>query len=174
MSADIFRRFLVVAALMFWQGGFTFYAAVVVPVGQGVLGSAARQGLITRQVTNYLNLAGALALVPLGWEALLSKDRTKYRRLRLMSWLVMAAAALLLIWLHGFLDDLFDPEAMQISDRHLFRAGHRSYLWVSTLQWASAILYLILALRSWHVEDRLQESASASAQFERISEDPNV
>ena len=28
------RRFLVVAALMFWQGGFTFYSAVVVPLGQ--------------------------------------------------------------------------------------------------------------------------------------------
>jgi len=27
------RRFLTIAALMFWQGGFTFYAAVVVPIG---------------------------------------------------------------------------------------------------------------------------------------------
>ena len=32
----ILRRYLVVIALMFWQGGFTFYAAVVVPVGTAV------------------------------------------------------------------------------------------------------------------------------------------
>src|SRR5260370_16274673 len=63
------RRVLVLAALMFWQGGFTFYAAVVVPVGQDVLGSHLAQGFITRQVTNYLNLAGGLALGILGWES---------------------------------------------------------------------------------------------------------
>ena len=28
----ILRRFLVLAALMFWQGGFMFYGAVVVPI----------------------------------------------------------------------------------------------------------------------------------------------
>ena len=50
------RRFLVLAALMFWQGGFTFYAAVVIKVGQDVLGSHRRQGFVTRRVAQYLNL----------------------------------------------------------------------------------------------------------------------
>jgi hypothetical protein len=38
------RRFLVLAAVMFWQGGFTFYEAVVVPVGSEILGSHQDQG----------------------------------------------------------------------------------------------------------------------------------
>ena len=75
------RRLLVLAALMFWQGGFTFYAAVVVPVGKEVLGSHFNQGRITRRVTVYLNLAGAVALLPLAWDAAASADRAaRWRR----------------------------------------------------------------------------------------------
>ncbi len=63
----LLRRFLVLLALFFWQGGFTFYAAVVVPIGQHVFGHL-RQGFVTRQVTVYLNLAGAVALLILVWD----------------------------------------------------------------------------------------------------------
>ena len=76
----ILRRFLVLIALFFWQGGFTFYAAVVVPVGQQVLHSHLRQGFVTQQVTNYLNLTGAIALVPLAWEAAVPGDPSPRRR----------------------------------------------------------------------------------------------
>jgi len=58
----VLRRLVLVLALMFWQGGFTFYASVVVPVGSDFLGSHVDQGWITRSVTNYLNLSGAVAL----------------------------------------------------------------------------------------------------------------
>src|SRR5215468_6101686 len=74
------RRFLVLVALMFWQGGFTFYAAVVVPVGQNELGSHLQQGFITRQVTDYLNLSGAIALFLLGCDVAASRDRSTGRR----------------------------------------------------------------------------------------------
>ena len=64
----LIRRYLLLMSLMFWQGGFTFYSAVVVPIGSDLLGSGRDQGFITRSVTNYLNLAGvaALALSGLG------------------------------------------------------------------------------------------------------------
>jgi uncharacterized protein (TIGR03067 family) len=36
----VFRRWLVLVMLMFWQGGFMFYGAVVVPVGSNTQDSA--------------------------------------------------------------------------------------------------------------------------------------
>src|ERR1700746_354095 len=67
-AMTVVRRWLLLWALMFWQGGFTFYGGVVVPVGSAVLGSEREQGFITRKVTNYLNLAGAVALAIWGWD----------------------------------------------------------------------------------------------------------
>jgi hypothetical protein len=71
----VLRRVLVLGALLFWQGGFTFYGAVVVHVGQDVLGSHRMQGFVTRRVTNYLNLAGAVALPLLAWDTAASAAR---------------------------------------------------------------------------------------------------
>ena len=58
---QLLRRFLVVQALLFWQGGFLFYAAVVVPTGTDVLGSIG-QGRVTRHVTDWMNVIGAVAV----------------------------------------------------------------------------------------------------------------
>src|SRR5437660_1623910 len=79
-AAPLPRRFLVLAALMFWQGGFTFYAGVVVPVGREVLGSDRDQGFITRQVTEYLNLAGGIAVAVLAWDVMAAADPSRPRR----------------------------------------------------------------------------------------------
>ena len=71
------RRFLVLIAFAFWQGGFTFYAAVVVHVGLHV--DSAFQAIVTTSVTNYLNISGAVALVVLAWD-LLPVDPANWRR----------------------------------------------------------------------------------------------
>src|SRR5438876_4032563 len=103
------RRFLVLAALMFWQGGFTFYAAVVVPVGQAELGSHLQQGFITREVTNYLNLSGAAALMFLAWDVAASKEKSRtIRWTRWTAWLGMAAILVPLLCLHQHLEQLLD------------------------------------------------------------------
>lgn len=152
----LLRRFLVLAALMFWQGGFTFYAAVVVPIGQDVLGSHLDQGFITRRVTQYLNLATAVALLPLLWDTGASRDPAKgRRRLRWLCWLVMAATLAALAWLHPRMEALLDPDAHQVLYHKIFRTQHRWYLWISTVQWGVAILYAGLTLASWRAEDRL-------------------
>jgi hypothetical protein len=78
----ILRRFLTLVALIFWQGGFTFYAAVVVPIGQRVLGSHLEQGFITREVTWYMNIAGAVALAVLAGDLLASSRTQLLVRLR--------------------------------------------------------------------------------------------
>ncbi len=149
----LFRRFLVLAALMFWQGGFTFYAAVVVPVGQEELGSHLAQGFITRRVTNYLNLAGAVALVPLAWDVARAADPSvRRRRGRGLCWLGMTAALVALIWLHPHLDSLLDLDSQTLLDRARFRPMHRWYLWISTVQWALAVAYTALTVWAWKEE----------------------
>jgi hypothetical protein len=151
----LLRRFLVLIALMFWQGGFTFYAAVVVPIGQAVLQSHLEQGFITRQVTNYLNIAGAVALLCLAWDSMESKDPAAVRgRIRWVTWLVMVLSLAILVWLHGSLDELLDPETRSLLDRRPFRSLHRLYLWISTLQWGCAVVYSVLTLAAWRREDR--------------------
>ena len=150
------RRFLVVAALMFWQGGFTFYAAIVVPIGTAALGSALEQGRITRQVTESLNLSGAVALAIF---ALDTSATPSLRWSRWTTWLIMALALGVLFTLHARLDALFLPDDLKILDRPTFRLLHRTYLWVSTVQWAAAIGFAVLSLAAWRGQgEKLSES----------------
>jgi hypothetical protein len=153
MSTRIFARFLVVAALMFWQGGFTFYAAVVVPVGQSLLGHSG-QGLITQQVTVWLNISGAICLVLLLLDLVQGRDPSPWkRRLSWALWLGMAALLIGLFTLHPFMDRLLDTEVQSPGVRQTFRTLHRWYLWLSTIQWALAIGYILLMLQAWKSQD---------------------
>jgi hypothetical protein len=149
------QRFLVLIALMFWQGGFTFYASVVVPVGQEVLGSHLAQGFITQQVTKYLNLSGAVALLALALDLAAARETAWVRRLRWMLWLGMVAALVVLVGLHPRLDQLLVPSTQTILDYEAFIPMHRLYLWVSTVQWGCALGYAWLTLRAWREADRL-------------------
>jgi hypothetical protein len=151
----VVRRFLVLAALMFWQGGFTFYGAVVVHVGNEVLGSHLDQGLVTRSVTNYLNLAGVVALVLWGWDIAAARDPSVRRRwLRWALWTVLVLTLGLLAWLHPRLDALIDLDSPGIIDRPHFRKLHAWYLDISTVQWAGSLLLTALTLLTWRSEDR--------------------
>jgi len=149
------RRFLVFATLLFWQGGFTFYTAVVVPIGTEILDSAEEQGRITRRVTVDLNLAGLFAVAALGWDIATSTDPVQRRRLlRWLMWGCLAVTLGLLFWLHGRLDALLDVAEESILDRSRFRLLHRGYLWTSTLQWACGVASIWWTLRAWQAEDR--------------------
>jgi hypothetical protein len=150
----ILRRTLVMAVLMFWQGGFTFYGAVVVPIGADVLGSHREQGVITQRVTNYLNLAGAAVLPVLAWDMLASSDPARRRRqARWVLWGLLVATLAGLFWLHLRLDALLEGEQRQILEVETFRTRHQLYLLVSTAQWAAAMMGLALALWAWRAED---------------------
>jgi hypothetical protein len=192
----VIRRFLVIAALMFWQGGFTFYAAIVVPIGTEVLGSAAEQALITRRVTWQINMTGAVALAIFAWDTFATRHgrrlspsplagegwgggydvsatatphpnpppqggreqesrrrNTKCTLGRALAWLVMAAALVVLVVLRGHLDEMFIPDQLKVVDRPAFHFWHRTYLWVSTVQWAAAIVFTLLSLAAWRAQD---------------------
>jgi hypothetical protein len=164
------RRFLVLAALSFWQGGFTFYAGVVVPVGTDVLGSSLKQGFITRRVTRYLNLTGACALAVLAGDLALARDPSRRRRRgRLLLWAGMLACQAGLFGLHAYLESLLRPGRI-IADREAFRPAHRAYLWVSTFQWALAVLFLLGSMRAWSAEDALVAQESTEGRGEEGEE----
>jgi hypothetical protein len=150
----LFRRFLVLVTVIFWLGGFTFYASVVVPIGQQVLGSHFHQGLITRQVAPYLNLASGVVLVPLAWDIWSSADRQRWRRMcRWLAWGGIAGTLIILVWMYPRMNAQMDVENWGILDGRTFRSDHRWYLWISSVQWGFGIITLILMLLSWRAED---------------------
>lgn len=152
----VVRRWLLLWSLMFWQGGFTFYGGVVVPVGSAVLGSERDQGFITRKVTNYLNLAGAVVLAVWGWDLSATRGTSPGgRRLRWAIWAGLVLSLILLVWFHPRLDQLLDPENLMVLDRRRFRSLHERYLIVSTVQWVGCLLLTALTIRAWRHEDAI-------------------
>lgn len=152
----ILRRFAVVAALMFWMGGFTFYAAVVVPIGTEVTGSKEGQGAITRQVAPDINRSGVAALAIFAVDIALTRSLRRWRRVRWLAWLGMAVCLVALMAMYPHLDGLFHGEAAYLDDRAAFRPWHRAYLWTITVQWCFAILFALGTLAAWRCEDRLK------------------
>jgi hypothetical protein len=147
-------RFLVVQALMLWQGGFLFYAAVVVPTGTDVLGSAAAQGVITGHVTEVMNDIGLSALIVLAIDARLTLDSSDRRtELRWWCWAVAFLCQLLLYYFHQLLVAFMDPTRTRVVIHPPFRPVHRLYLWTITIQWMSCLLLVWFNLRAWRDED---------------------
>lgn len=143
------RRFLVVQAFAVWQGGFVFYSAVVVPVGTGVLGSAAVQGEITRPVTDWLNLLGGVWAAVFLWELLADADPSRpRRRLRWLGWAAAVGLLAALALMHLKLDSLFDEDGRR-TDVLAFRRWHIAYLWASTVHWLLGLLLAWLTVRAW-------------------------
>jgi len=164
----LFRRYLVVLAVMFWQGGFTFYSSVVVHVGQQVLGSHLAQGLVTQSVTNYLNLAGIVAIVLWGWDIFAARDPSFIRRsVRWALWVLLPVTLALLAWLHLRLDAFIDFETSTVTDPTRFHAIHSWYLHVSTVQWAASLLLIGATLMAWRADDRRPTGASAALESAR-------
>lgn len=153
----LFRRLLVLATFAFWQGGFTFYAAVVVPIGAEVLGGPAEQGRITRPVTWYMNLSGAVAL------AVFFADVAAVKSLRRTRAAVLLAECLLLlalVLLRAHLEGMIERDGVFPVDRSAFRPLHRTYLWISSVQWAFGVAFLVLTLAAWRGTDRVFGQAS--------------
>lgn len=146
----IFRRTFLFWLFAFWQGGFFFYASVVVKVGTD-LTSQFDQGLITRQVTFWLNLSGLIVLLAWIWDLLV--ERSACLKRRWVAWALMLIALAILAGLHPQLDGLIDDENYRLFDRRHFRLLHRIYLHVSTLQWLVSIAFTFWTLQSWRATD---------------------
>lgn len=149
-----FRRFLVLQALLVWQGGFLFYTAVVVPIGTRVLGGAAAQGSITTRVTDALNVVGVVGLAAVAWELNYGRDLSPRRTaVRWWCWGVALLCQGALFYLHVLMDAFMDPERTRVVIRPPFYAVHRMYLWASTVQWLALLPLAALTLAAWRAED---------------------
>jgi hypothetical protein len=103
-TMTLVRRWLLLWALMFWQGGFTIDGGVVVPVGS--------------KVTNDLELAGAVALAVRGWDLpAMRRMSLGGRRLRWAIWVGLVLSLILLVWLHPRLDRLLVQEDVIVLER---------------------------------------------------------
>jgi hypothetical protein len=129
-------RFLSRVALAFWFGGFTFYAAVVVPDLHENLGGM-ETGEISRRVAPFLYMAGAAAL-GLSWlEALTDRERRQGWRGRTRLALLAASSFLLiaLVLMHRSLGMTLDSGGKTSE----FRSFHEVYLTTWTVQWLAIL-----------------------------------
>ncbi len=142
------RRFLFIAAVGLWLGGFTFYGAFVIPVGTSVLGGHVRQGFVTQQVTDSLNSVGSVAICVIFWNAAaVWRARSGWVRFGLAATgALMALTQVQLLIMHPMLDRLLDPAARAIIDRHRFDALHRIYLIGASVQWAAGVAHVWCAV----------------------------
>ena len=131
-------RFAAICAFAFWQGGFVFYAGVVVPIGSDELGDTL-QGFITRRVTQGLNIAGVVALIILLADGLRNFQGLKTRGWFWAFWILMVLCQAWLIVQHPAMDRLLEPETVSILDRKRFRLQHQIYLWTSTVMWVASL-----------------------------------
>jgi hypothetical protein len=146
------RRFLVVLALMFWQGGFMFYGAVTVPVTRSVLEGRPEPSRITEQVTQWMNLAGTFALLATFmdcWASPLAR-----RRWRWLGWLLMALPHPIIIWMHREMSGQMAVAGFHKTDMSQFHYWHQAYLLLNTVQWLGGMLFAVQSLKSWRAEDR--------------------
>ena len=164
MRGVTLRRFLVFQSFLLWQGGFLFYATVVVPIGSEFLQSATLQGLITQRVTHWLNLFGLAWAILFAWDVAAGRDPERRRRIaRWAGWGACVALLGLVVVLHRELDALIDLEAERVTDKKIFKALHIGYLWAVTIHWAVAVGLAWLTLRAWAAEDRATAVSPAPA-----------
>ncbi len=146
----LLRRFAVLAVLMIWQGGFVFYAGIVVPVAMSVLRPPSQQSFVTLVVTRYLNFIGLVALTVLALDLVWTRDQgVRCRSIRWLLWALMGVAQAALFWIHPRLSDYMDPVGQVITNRDALYPLHRAYLSISAGQWLCATVFVVLTLRVW-------------------------
>ena len=138
-----FGHWITLIVFAVWFGGFTFYAAVVVPLGSDVVGSVA-QGFITQRVTHWLNALGAVSLALLAWEI---TTLSRSRRLAWWSWAALGVTWLGLLVAHGLLDRRLDTATFSVENPQEFYRLHQVYLWLSVIQWLACLTIAAVLFR---------------------------
>jgi len=167
----MWRRYLFVLTFAWWMGGLTFYALVVIPTAEHVLGNHRDVGFITQQVTIWLNLSGLVPLLVLLWNLIADWGfaRRWFRYGLAGTWALMLVSHFGLFAAHSWVTRILDVPNHRIHDFDGFEARHAVYEGIVTIQWIAALTHAWLALMTWRIRDRslvsrpFAKSASASA-----------
>lgn len=128
--------FLLPLLFALWWGGFSFYAAVVVPQGMAILGDHVKMGLITQSVTIYLNAIGSIALISSLFFLIVNK-RTEINYLQTIGWewILLVIFQAILFYLHSKLTHMISIGLPEINLQKGFYTIHRIYLLISSVIW---------------------------------------
>jgi hypothetical protein len=154
------RRFLLLFAVLFWQGGLVSYSAIVVPIARHIFEQHRElQGQVTASVTFWLNVAGVIALLLWAWDLWVTSDSCRRRaRLRMLCWTVLLGTLAALLVLHVSLSEQM-REPVSTRDSHRFYLTHRLYLWLGMGQSLTALVLLYATLLAWSAVDERPSSS---------------
>jgi hypothetical protein len=161
--------FLLWFALLWWQGGFMFYSAIVVHIATDQLDSAFEQGKITARVMLWLNGLGTFTLI-----LMLIDICQRYVQRKTMSfpmglwptWLLMVIAQVGLWKLREDMVAAIDYTEGWVQDKTVFHPLHEWYMRLTTLQWVCSLVYMVwlIARKPPHVPKNLPLEKSATAE----------
>ena len=138
-------RWVALASMSFWLGGFTFYSAVVNPMLREELGGL-EAGTVTGRVSEVLNWIGVGTMA--SWGVLAFAERSlggkAPRRLRIGLIVVDVLILHALITLHPVLD-----AKLEAGDMSRFHSLHQTYLIASTAQWVVNLALLAITVWLW-------------------------
>lgn len=139
-------RWLALVSFALWFGGFTFYSAVVIPVLEEAMGRVEAGSMVTREVTDTLNLIGLATLILWWLLAWFERPLGGPWAPRLRVGLLATDTALLigLLALHKVLDRRLDEGRMEG-----FYPLHETYLIASTVQWGANLALLASSIWIW-------------------------
>lgn len=143
------RQMLWLITFALWFGGFTFYAALVVPVANSILPDTVEFGFVTQKVTHGINAFHGAFLAVATWELVvqyrLAKKRTRWLNLLALAVIISAAALIGMLLIHARLGSMMNGSTFQINEPEggSFYGTHAIYLNLSTLTWLMGIAQLI-------------------------------
>lgn len=128
------RRQVTTFLIALWLGSFTFYAAVVVPIGSEVLGKM-NQGLVTQRVAVWINVFSLILSI-----VLLADLERRSGLVRIMGAWSFAVATVSLMALHRVLSASLGDQDLTLATPMEFYRWHQAYLIVSAGQWVIALV----------------------------------
>jgi len=149
------RALFLLAFALFW-GGLTFYTGFVVRISHDVLEDTMSGGLITQRTTTILQTLGLITVVLMFVNGVsVARQSPRFGYALVIIGLLLGATLIGLFIVHGLLDDVIDVDAFEVTDYDSFRAGHRRYNQLTTVEWTLGLVYLLVTVRGWQLVDRL-------------------